>query len=512
MEDALPDDIEQLKRLLAEQEALNRALQAKLEEREREIDRLLAQLDKLRRMNFGSQSEKISQRIAQTEAELKALQQESDTITGRVDDPELPRPLRQTRTRKPFPESLPRDEKRLLPAETCCPECGGALSYLGEDAAEQLELMRSAFRVIRTIREKHACRRCDRIVQAPAPSRPIERGIAGPGLLARVLTSKYAEHAPLYRQSEIYARQGVVLSRSVLSGWVDACCRLLSPLEEALQQYVLTDGKLHADDTPVPVLLPGNKKTKTGRLWTYVRDDRNAGSPLAPAVWFAYSPDRKGLHPQTHLAGFSGVLQADAYAGFNELYRAGHIKEAACWAHARRKIHDVHARTPSATTEEALKRIGQLYAIEAELRGLPAEQRLAQRQLRTKPLLNELEGWLRERMKTLSRHSELAKAFAYALNQWSALAYYAEDGWAEADNNIAENALRMVSLGRKNFLFFGSDHGGERGALLYGLIGTCRLNGVDPERYLQHILNVIADWPVNRVGDLLPWRVTLPTE
>lgn len=215
MEDALPDDIEQLKRLLAEQEALNRALQAKLEEREREIDRLLAQLDKLRRMNFGSQSEKISQCIAQTEAELKALQQESDTITGRVDDPEIPRPLRQTCTRKPFPESLPRDEKRLLPAETCCPECGGALSYIGEDAAEQLELMRSAFRVIRTIREKHACRRCDCIVQAPAPSRPIERGIAGPGLLARVLTSKYAEHAPLYRQSEIYARQG-----ALVHGWL----------------------------------------------------------------------------------------------------------------------------------------------------------------------------------------------------------------------------------------------------------------------------------------------------
>ena len=227
-------------------------------------------------------------------------------------DPAVQRPLRQTRTRKPFPESLPRDEKRLLPAAPCCPNCGGSLSYLGEDIAEQLELMRSAFRVIRTVREKHACTQCDAIVQAPAPSRPIERGIAGPGLLARVLTSKYAEHTPLYRQSEIYGRQGVELSRSLLSGWVDACCRLLSPLEEALQDYVLTDGKLHADDTPVPVLLPGNKKTKTGRLWTCVRDDRNAGSTLAPAVWFAYSPDRKGIHPQTHLAGFSGVLQADA--------------------------------------------------------------------------------------------------------------------------------------------------------------------------------------------------------
>ncbi len=315
MSSSLPDDINALKRLLAEQEALNRALLEKLNEREREIDHLQAQLDKLRRMNFGSRSEKVSRRIAQMEADLNRLQKraiESDTLTGRVYDPAVQRPLRQTRTRKPFPESLPRDEKRLLPAAPCCPNCGGSLSYLGEDTAEQLELMRSAFRVIRTVREKHACTQCDAIVQAPAPSRPIERGIAGPGLLARVLTSKYAEHTPLYRQSEIYGRQGVELSRSLLSGWVDACCRLLSPLEEALHGYVLTDGKLHADDTPVPVLLPGNKKTKTGRLWTYVRDDRNAGSTLAPAVWFAYSPDRKGIHPQTHLAGFSGVLQADA--------------------------------------------------------------------------------------------------------------------------------------------------------------------------------------------------------
>ncbi|GDD94707.1 transposase [Escherichia coli] len=379
----------------------------------------------------------------------------------RVYDPAVQRPLRQTRTRKPFPESLPRDEKRLLPAAPCCPNCGGSLSYLGEDTAEQLELMRSAFRVIRTVREKHACTQCDAIVQAPAPSRPIERGIAGPGLLARVLTSKYAEHTPLYRQSEIYGRQGVELSRSLLSGWVDACCRLLSPLEEALHGYVMTDGKLHADDTPVQVLLPGNKKTKTGRLWAYVRDDRNAGSALAPAVRFAYSPDRKGIHPQTHLACFSGVLQADAYAGFNELYRNGGITEAACWAHARRKIHDMHVRIPSALTEEALEQIGQLYAIEADIRGMPAEQRLAERQRKTKPLLKSLESWLREKMKTL---------------------------------------------------FFGSGHGGERGALLYSLIGTCKLNDVDPESYLRHVPGVIADWPVNRVSELLPWRIALPAE
>ncbi|HII3127351.1 TPA: IS66 family transposase, partial [Escherichia coli] len=262
-------------------------------------------------------------------------------------------------------------------------------------------------------------------------------------------------------QSEIYGRQGVELSRSLLSGWVDACCRLLSPLEEALHGYVMTDGKLHADDTPVQVLLPGNKKTKIGRLWAYVRDDRNAGSALAPAVWFAYSPDRKGIHPQTHLACFSGVLQADAYAGFNELYRNGGITEAACWAHARRKIHDVHVRIPSALTEEALEQIGQLYAIEADIRGMPAEQRLAERQRKTKPLLKSLESWLREKMKTL---------------------------------------------------FFGSGHGGERGALLYSLIGTCKLNDVDPESYLRHVPGVIADWPVNRVSELLPWRIALPAE
>ncbi|HGV1075584.1 TPA: IS66 family transposase [Escherichia coli] len=512
MNDISSDDIFLLKQRLAEQEALIHALQEKLSNREREIDHLQAQLDKLRRMNFGSRSEKVSRRIAQMEADLNQLQKESDTLTGRVYDPAVQRPLRQTRIRKPFPESLPRDEKRLLPAAPCCPNCGGSLSYLGEDTAEQLELMRSAFRVIRTVREKHACTQCDAIVQAPAPSRPIERGIAGPGLLARVLTSKYAEHTPLYRQSEIYGRQGVELSRATLGRWTGAVAELLEPLYDVLRQYVLMPGKVHADDIPVPVQEPGSGKTRTARLWVYVRDDRNAGSQMPPAVWFAYSPDRKGIHPQNHLAGYSGVLQADAYGGYRALYESGRITEAACMAHARRKIHDVHARAPTYITTEALQRIGELYAIEAEVRGCSAEQRLAARKARAAPLMQSLYDWIQQQMKTLSRHSDTAKAFAYLLKQWDALNVYCSNGWVEIDNNIAENALRGVAVGRKNWMFAGSDSGGEHAAVLYSLIGTCRLNNVEPEKWLRYVIEHIQDWPANRVRDLLPWKVDLSSQ
>lgn len=289
----------------------------------------------------------------------------------------------------------------LPPQESVCPACGGGLSPLGCDISEQLELISSAFKVIETQRPKLSCCRCDTIVQSPMPSKPIERSYAGPGLLARIVTAKFAEHTPHYRQSEIYRRQGVELSRATLGRWSGAVSELLEPLYDLLREYVLMPGKVHSDDIPVPVQAPGSGKTRTGRLWVYVRDDRNAGSVMPAAVWFAYSPDRKGLHPQQHLAGYSGILQADTYGGYNALYENGRIKEAACMAHARRKVHEVHARTPTDITTEALKRIGELYAIGAEIRGSPAEKRLSVRKVKTVPRMQSLYDWIQTQMKML---------------------------------------------------------------------------------------------------------------
>ncbi|EPS5956745.1 IS66 family transposase [Escherichia coli] len=495
--------------------ALARA-EEKIEEDEREIEHLRAQVEKLRRMLFGTRSEKLRREVEQAEALLKRREQNSDRYSGREDDPQVPRQLRQSRHRRPLPAHLPREINRLEPEESCCPECGGELDYLGEVSAEQLELVSSALKVIRTERVKKACTKCDCIVEAPAPSRPIARGVAGPGLLARVLTGKYCEHLPLYRQSEIFARQGVELSRALLSNWVDACCQLMTPLNDALYRYVMNTRKVHTDDTPVKVLTPGRKKAKTGYIWTYVRDDRNAGSPEPPAVWFAYSPDHQGKHPEQHLRPFRGILQADAFNGYDRLFSAGReggaLTEAGCWAHARRKIHDVYISTKSATAEEALKLIGELYAIEAEVRGCSAEQRLAARKARAAPLMQSLYDWIQQQMKTLSRHSDTAKAFAYLLKQWDALNVYCSNGWVEIDNNIAENALRGVAVGRKNWMFAGSDSGGEHAAVLYSLIGTCRLNNVEPEKWLRYVIEHIQDWPANRVRDLLPWKVDLSSQ
>ena len=476
-----------------------------------EIERLTLLVEKLQRMLFGKKSEKVLRQIEQLELQLEELQAASVIEETRAVAP-AERPVAARPFRRPLPEYLPREVHTHLPNHDTCPDCGGRLRELGEDIAEMLERVRACFKVIRHVRPKLSCDACDRIVQAPAPSRPIDRGLAGPGLLAHVLVSKYADHLPLYRQSEIYAREGVDLDRSTLAGWVGATSELLAPLVVTVRDHVMSASKLHADDTPVPVLAPGNGRTKIGRLWTYVRDDRPSGDLTAPAVWFAYSPDRKGENPRQHLKLYKGALQADAYAGFQNLYEAGTIVEVACWAHARRKFHEIHIAHPSPTTTEAIERIAALYAIEAEIGGSTADVRKTVRQARAAPLLDNMRTWLETTLAKLSRKSDTAAAVRYALSRWPALTRYADDGQLEIDNNAAERALRVVALGRKNFLFAGSDAGGERAAAIYSLLGSAKLNGLDPELYLHHVLAEIADHPISRISDLLPWNVSLPTQ
>ncbi len=393
-----------------------------------------------------------------------------------------------------------------------CTACGGTMKLLGEDVSEQLEYVPASFRVIRHVRPKLACTCCDQIAQASAPSRPIERGLAGPGLLAHVLVAKFSDHLPLYRQSAIYAREGVELDRSLLAKWVGQSAKLLQPLVDALRLHVMAATKLHADDTPVPVLAPGNGKTKTARLWVYVRDDRNSGDKTPPAVWFAYTPDRKGEHPQQHLAKFKGTLQADAYGGYQKIYETGDVLEAACWAHARRRFYDLYAARPNALNKEALERIGALYRIEEAIQGKLPDERQEQRSTHAKPLLDQFHAWLSATLATLSRKSDTSQAILYALNRWEALTRYCDDGQLEIDNLPVERALRGVAIGRSNYLFAGADSGGERAAAIYSLIGTCKLNNVDLEAYLRHVLGRIADHPINRIDELLPWVVTIPVQ
>jgi transposase len=481
-----------------------------LASREAEIEHLKLLIAKLRRMQFGRKSEKLERQIEQLELRLDELQATPAENTTPSQTPVTVAPVTNAAkpARRPLPEHLPREVRRYLPKQKVCPDCGGELKPLGEDVSEILEYVPERFKVIRQVRPKLACAGCERIVQAEAPSRAIERGAAGPGLLAHVLVSKYSDHLPLYRQAEIYAREGVELERSTLADWVGGTSRLLEPLVEALRRHVMAAGKLHADDTPVPVLAPGLGKTKTGRLWTYVRDDRSAGDRTPPAVWFTYSPDRKGEHPQAHLRNFTGTLQADGYAGFDQVYQAGRIQEAACWAHVRRKFYDLQAAHASPVAAEAIERIAGLYLIESEIKGRSPEERREIRNLRSRPWLESLQRWLQEMLGKLSRKSDTAAAVRYALGRWDALTRYCDDGRIEIDNNTAERALRAVALGRKNYLFAGSDAGGERAAAIYSLIGTAKLNGIDPEAYLRQVLTLIADHPINRIEELLPWKLT----
>lgn len=479
-----------------------------------EIGNLQLLIAKLKQMHFGAKSERVERQIDQLQLRLEDLEMnragEDEGPAAGIVLPEAAATeaaARRRPRREPLPAHLPRETQTIAPEHADCPECGGKLRPLGEDVSEILEYVPGHFQVIRQVRPKLSCGGCSMIVQAPAPGRPVDRGLAGPGLLAHVLVSKYAHHLPLYRQAEIYKNLGVELERSTLADWVGGAARTLEPLVAAIRRYVLSGEKVHGDDTPVPVLAPGEGKTKTGRAWTYVRDDRGAGSKDPPAVWFAYSPDRQGVHPQGHLQTFRGILQADAYAGFNGIYKLGHVREAACWAHARRKFHELSiGKTPSPMGQEAVRRIGLLYEIEREIHGLTPEERAKARRERAKPLLEGLEKWLREELGKFSRKSAAAKAIQYALGLWPALRLYSEDGRIEIDNNAAERALRAVAIGRKNYLFAGSDTGGERAAAIYTLIGTAKLNGVDPAAYLRFVLERIGDHPVRRMEELFPWR------
>lgn len=499
---------EEVQRLEAELESHRSELSQQADElrsRSERIEHQKLMIEKLRHMIFGTKSEKIVIQLEQFELELEemeATQAAAEAAVERISPDKEPKSRPE---RKPLPDHLPREVRTHAPSRDCCPDCGGQLRQFGEDVSEQIEYVPESFKVIRHVRPKFSCTGCDRVVQQPAPSRPVERGLAGPNLLAHVIVSKFSDHLPLYRQSEIYARQGVEISRSTLAGWVGAASDLLAPLVDAIQKHVLAGGKLHADDTPMPVLAPGSGKTRTGRLWTYVRDDRPAGAEAAPAVWFAYSKDRRGEHPRQHLKTFRGALQADAYAGFHHLY-GDNMYEAACWAHARRKFHEIHVIHASPTTNEALARIGALYAIEDEIRGRPADVRLSIRQARARPLLDELRTWMEKALRGLSPKSETAGAIRYGLSRWRALTRYTENGMLEIDNSAAERALRAVALGRKNFLFVGSDCGGERAAAMYTLIGSAKLNGLDPELYLRTVLATIADHPISHIDELLPWN------
>jgi transposase len=518
---ALPSDPDELRAFAA-------ALQAELFAKTLMIEKLKAQLAVLKRARFGRSSEKLDRDIEQLElmiGDIEEAQAERDARADRADKAKTPpstRPERKPPARRPLPEHLPREVVRHEPAPAC-PECGAtACSKVGEDKREVLEYVPSYFKVVVHVRPKLSCRACEIIRQAPMPPLPIDRGLPGPALLAHVAISKYGDHLPLYRQSEIYERAGVHLDRSTLADWIGQLGVILEPLAVEIAQHVRQGQAVHADDTPVPVLDPGRGKTKTGRLWVVVRDERPWGSQAPPAAAYLYSPDRKGEHAETLLGDCRGFLHADGYAGFNTLYAPdpdlsaealakgetpiSRLTEVACWAHARRKIYDVHAATASPAAKEALERIAELFAIEADIRGRSPADRLAVRQLDTLPRLEALKTFLDATLNKISAKSSLAGAIRYATSRWDALSRFSADGRLEMSNNAAERAIRPLALGRKNYLFAGSDLGGERAAILYTLITTAKLNGLDPEAWLADVIARIGDHPAKHIDQLLPWN------
>jgi transposase len=497
----LPDDVATLKTMLVAANKHTLDLDA-------QIANLKLTIAKMRRDTFGSSSEHGAKLLDQMELQLADLVEAA--TEGKV-AVEIAAPAAvvpdQKPARRPLPAQLPR-ERVVHVGATVCPCCSGQLRKLGEDVTETLELVPATWKVIQHVREKFSCRICETITQAPAPNHPIARGRAGPQLLAHVLFSKYRAHLPLNRQSDIYEAEGVHLDVSTLADWVGACAATLAPLVEEIEKHVLAAERIHSDDTTVPVL--AKSQCTTGRLWTYVRDDQPFGGNAAPAALFHYSPDRGGAHPETHLASYAGLMQADAYSGYNRLYAAGRkpgpIVEAACWAHGRRKFFELADLQKAPVAIEAVHRIDQLFAIEREIHGRPPDQRRAVRQERSKPLVDDLEKWLREERRKLSSKSPVAKAIDYSLKRWAAFTRFLDDGRICMSNNAAERAVRGIAVGRRNWTFCGSDSGGRRAASIYTLIETCALNNVDARTWLADILARIADHPAKRITDLLPWN------
>jgi transposase len=530
---ALPDDIEALKAALLAAVARADAAQteaavarAAQSDAHALIVHLKLQIEKLKREIYGQRSERSVRLLDQMELQLEELEAAATEDELAAEKAAAKTTIvaafsRKRSSRKPFPENLPR-ERVIVPGPTACACCGGArLSKLGEDITETLEVIPRQWKVIQHVREKFTCRDCERISQTPAPFHVTARGWAGPSLLAMLVFEKFGQHQPLNRQAERYAKEGVPLSLSTLADQVGACCSVLAPIFQRIEAHVFAAERLHGDDTTVPVLARG--KTDIARSWVYVRDDRPFGGPAPPAAVFYYSRDRGGAHPQAHLADYSGILQADAYGGYAKLYEAnrrpGPITQAACWSHARRKffvLADLAANAQrkaqgkaaafvSPVALAAVRRIDALFDIERDINGKPAAERLVVRQQVSTPLVEELESWMRQERAKFSRHNDVAQAMDYMLNRWQAFTQFLRDGRICLTNNAAERGLRGIALGRKAWLFAGSDRGGQRAAMMYSLIVTAKMNDVDPQAWLADVLACMADHPVQKLDELLPW-------
>ena len=518
--DSLPDDVATLKAMVIaaqaarlEAEAMARNAEAEVRARELVIEQMKFAIAKLRHEQFGQSSERsavleqLELRLADMEEDAAQAEAAAQMAANAAANIKVQAFERRKPARRPLPAHLPR-ERVVYPSPTACPCCGGTLHKLGEDVTETLELIPRQWKVIQHVREKYSCRTCEAITQPLAPSHPIARGRAGPSLLAHILFSKYGLHLPLNRQSKVYAREGIELDVSTLADWVGASAATLMPLVDAIRAHVFAAERVHADDTTVPVLAKG--KTRTGRLWTYVRDDRPFGGRDPPAAVFFYSPDRSGKHPEQHLASYAGLMQADAYAGFDRLYRPGRkpgpIIEAACWAHARRYFFELARLDKAPIAIEAVKRIDALFAIEREINGIAQQERLRVRSEQSRPLVLALDIWLRKQRAKLSGQSKVAKAIAYSLTRWPALTRFLEDGRLCMSNNAAEREIRPITLGRHNWTFAGSDQGGHRAAAIYTLVQTAKLNDVDPQAWLADVLDRLQDHPAKRINEFLPWN------